>query len=459
MKNTKNVSDAVSGSTEPERKFGFLTATGMVVGIVIGSGIFFKTDDILKATGGDVWLGILAWVAGAVGIIFGGLTIAQLAARSDKVGGIIAYSEQGYGTMAGYLVGWYQIVIYNPALVAIVTWVAGLYTSILFGIEPMGLFHWSMTLVYLVGLYTMNILKTRWAGKFQWIATVVKLIPLFLIAVLGMIFGKPMEVLAQSVNWAGMAAGTSALVAVAFAYDGWIVSTSISHEVKNARKTMPLALTVGPLVVMVVYVSYFLAMNATLGSAEIMKQGDGAVGSVATMFFGPFGAKLVMIAVVISVLGTSNGLTLASIRMPYALGVRGQLPFSRQLSRLDGKADTPFVSGLLAFALSLVWLLVHYLSTSVKELGALDISSIPIILNYLVYVALYIYVMRLAAKGEIKGIFKGWVFPLLAIAGAGVVIYGGFKDPLQAVYLSVSIGLALAGLLIYRGWKQNRPSN
>jgi basic amino acid/polyamine antiporter, APA family len=119
--------------SQQQRKFGLLTTVAMIAGIVIGSGIFFKTDDILRAVEGNVLLSSLGWVLGAVGIIFGGLTIAQYAKKEDTVGGIITYSEMAWGKTLGYLAGWFQIMFYYPALVAIIAWVAASYILVLFG--------------------------------------------------------------------------------------------------------------------------------------------------------------------------------------------------------------------------------------------------------------------------------------------------------------------------------------
>ena len=91
-----------------QRKFGLITTIAMIVGIVIGSGIFFKTDNILAAVNGSVFLGVLAWALGGFGIIFGGLSIAVLARRDEHVGGLITYCEMTWGKQLGYLAGWFQ---------------------------------------------------------------------------------------------------------------------------------------------------------------------------------------------------------------------------------------------------------------------------------------------------------------------------------------------------------------
>ncbi len=100
-------------------KFGLPTAVTMIVGIVIGSGIFFKADSLYVITNGNILLGCIYWLLGALGIIFGGLTIAEWAKRLDTVGGLISYSEMAFGKVFGFLAGWFQTIIYLPALCAI----------------------------------------------------------------------------------------------------------------------------------------------------------------------------------------------------------------------------------------------------------------------------------------------------------------------------------------------------
>ena len=114
-------------SSEKENaKFSLGGATLYGINAVIGSGIFFKTDNILAAVNGSVFLGVLAWALGGFGIVFGGLTIAVLAKRDENVGGLITYSELAWGKTWGYLAGWFQIFFYYPSLVAVVTWVAAM---------------------------------------------------------------------------------------------------------------------------------------------------------------------------------------------------------------------------------------------------------------------------------------------------------------------------------------------
>ena len=143
---------------EKKRKFGLLMSIAMIVGVVIGSGIFFKADDILVQTHGNVKMGCLVLFLGAVGIIFGGITISEWAKLTDDAGGLIAYAEKAFGKVFAFLLGWFQTTVYFPALVAIVSFVASNYTVALFPKLAFGHFGvWVISLVYLIVIYLMNV--------------------------------------------------------------------------------------------------------------------------------------------------------------------------------------------------------------------------------------------------------------------------------------------------------------
>ena len=116
-----------------KNEYGLFTTVGMIVGVVIGSGIFFKSDNILVATNGSIALGVLVFCIAAIGIVFGSLTISELAARSSKAGGIITYAEESYNKSIACALGWFHTFLYYPTLVAVVSWVAGIYICMLFG--------------------------------------------------------------------------------------------------------------------------------------------------------------------------------------------------------------------------------------------------------------------------------------------------------------------------------------
>lgn len=318
---------------EKTRRFGLLMSIAMIVGIVIGSGIFFKADDILIQTNGNVLMGCLVLLLGAIGIIFGGITISEWAKLTDDAGGLIVYAEKAFGRVFAFLLGWFQSTVYFPALVAIVAFVASNYTVALFPqLNFSGSGVWLVSLIYLLLIYIMNIMSSKLSEFFQTSSMFIKLIPLFLIAIFGLIFGDPSGLSSHAITLPVMMSSTGAIVAVAFSYDGWAIAPAIGHEIKNSKRNLPIALIISPLIILIVYVSYFVGISLLIGPKEIMQMGDLAFSAAAEKLFGPVGQKLMLITVIISVLGTLNGLVVANIRAPYFLALRKELPYSKKIS-------------------------------------------------------------------------------------------------------------------------------
>ena len=440
-----------------KRRYGLFTAITMITGIVIGSGIFFKADNVLSYTNGNVMLGIVIFVVAAIAIVFGCLAISQLAVLTDKPGGLISYTEEFVGIGPSCAFGWFQTFLYLPTLAAIVAWVSGIYICQLFGIE------FSMEVTVLIGtgclivLFIMNALSAKLGGYFQNASMIIKMIPLVIIAVAGLIFGNPSEVTSDSIETFKTATTSFGWVAafapIAFSFDGWIVSTSICHEIKNSKRNLPLALTISPLVILVLYLAYFVGISAYVGPETILSQGDESTFIAATNLFGDLGAKIILIFVIISVLGTVNGLVLGFIRMPYSMALRNMIPGSNWLKKEDESTQMPINSAIFAFILSILWMGIHYITQKQSMRG--DVSEIAIGVSYLNYIVLYVTVMRLAKKGTIKGVWKGYVIPILAIVGSLVILSGSVTHPLFVYYFIICLAIILSGLLYYRKNRSN----
>ena len=173
-----------------KKKYGLLMAICMVVGIVIGSGVFFKGQDILRHTGGNMYYGILSWIIGGIVMIVCAATFAKFASKYEKVNGIVDYAESIVGEKYGYLVGWFTSIIYFPAMTSVLAWVSARYTLALFGnSEVNGGLCMILSGVYLVAAYALNSLSPKKAGKFHVSSTIIKLIPLGVMILIGSIYG------------------------------------------------------------------------------------------------------------------------------------------------------------------------------------------------------------------------------------------------------------------------------
>lgn len=428
-----------------QRKYSLMTAIAMIVGIVIGSGIFFKVDDILINSGGNVLLGGLAFVLGALAIVFGGLCLATYAKMDDKAGGVITYIESIYGKRLAFITGWFQALCYFPALGAVVTWVAALYTTTLF--SQFNLNVWFVTLFYIGVLFLLNIYAPKVAGYFQTSTTFIKLIPLLILAVLGLMFGQ-VDLDPSALTATAVFGASSAIVSVAFAYDGWSIAPSIAHEIKDSKRNLPIALIISPILIMIVYLFYYFGVIGIVGAENVMSLGDNYIYEAFNLIFGPAGAKCLLVFVIISVLGTSNGIILAGSRVPYALAIRKELPFSKQLTK-QNKHLMPYISSLVFLVITLFWLFIHYLSSGLN-LFVIDVTELPIVIIYMFYTLLFIGVIVNYTKKKITNHFEGIIAPVLAIIGAGIVLYGGFTSPSAPLYLMISLIIIVSGLVLFQ---------
>lgn len=438
-----------------KKKYGLLTAIAMVVGVVIGSGVFFKADDVLSISEGNLIVGLLAWVVGAFAMIFGALVFAEFASRIEKANGIVDYFEVAYGDRAGYLVGWFKGILYFSPLSAILAWVASLYTMILIGAEdPVnGTMTWVLAIVYMVLTYIMNYYGPVLAGKFQVTTMFIKLIPLFLIAIIGSISGLVNGVTVENFSHAASTLGNqgstfaAAVVATAFAYEGWIIAITLNSEIKDSKKNLPKALIVGTFIVFVVYVTYFLGVSSVLAPELIIEKGDEAVSIVASTLFGNFAGTLLTAFVVISCLGTLNGLVMSCIRIPYSLAIRNQGPFVKTLSKVSHNREMPRNATIYAMCITSLYLFIWFGSFNDLFGRFIAVDEIPIVMIYGLYVLLYVWYMKNFTD---LGFFKRFVVPICAIIGASIILYGGITNPSIFMYMIISLVVILFGNLFYR---------
>lgn len=433
------------------KKYGLPTAITMIIGICIGSGIFFKSDNILVATNGSISLGVMLFALAAVSIIFGSLSISELASRTDQVGGLVTYAETFLGKSVGCAFGWFQTFVYFPTVTAVVSWVVGVYASILFRLGDSLLLQMAIGYAFLIVCYAYNLLVPRFGAAVQNATTLIKLIPLFLLGICGMIFGDPIGGLSAMNHSTLQGVGfLTALGPIAYSFDGWVVSTAISHELRDAKRNMPRALLIGPLVVLGIYILYFVGISSYVGPEQVIALGDAHVSVAAENLLGTWFSKAVVVFVIISVIGTVNGLVTGYIRMPYSLAIRpGMLPASNLFKRLD-KQDMPGWSAALSFAVITFWMIVHYLCTQFDLLPNSDISEGAIVISYLFYVLLYYRVYKMYRSGEIKSIFRGVVCPIMATLGSFIILSGGIQNSVFWGYLAFCIALCFAAAFYYR---------
>ena len=430
---------------ELKKEIGLVPALAIVIGMVIGGGVFFKPTAVFGATGAP-GLGMFAWILGGIISVAGGLTAAEVSAAIPKSGGMVAYLEETYGDVWGYLLGWAQTVIYFPANIAALGMIFGTQAATLLGVSDSMIK--PIAIITIIFLLCMNSLGSKTGGAIQTVSTAGKLIPLFAIIIVGLIKGDGGVVRLFPMTMASHPIGTSlgsALVATMFAYDGWINVGAIAGEMKNPAKDLPKAIIGGLSLVMAIYllinVAYLFVLPASALAATKTPAAD-----VATIIFGASGGKIITIGILVSIFGAINGYILTGMRIPYAMATENKLPGSGWLGKLHPTFKTPVNSGILMAVISI--LLVFS--------GKFDqLTDLLIFVIWLFYVMTFyaVFVLR-KNKPNLHRPYKVPLYPVVPaiaiIGGLYIILNTLFTQPMNA---GLGLVLTLIGYPVYMSRK------
>ncbi|KDR93953.1 serine/threonine exchange transporter, LAT family (TC 2.A.3.8.12) [Peptoclostridium litorale DSM 5388] len=440
---------------ELKKDLGFATALSIVVGMVIGSGVFFKPTAVFGASG-SAGIGILAWVIGGIITIAGGLTVAEISAAMPETGGIVVYIKKTYGELWAFLLGWAQTTVYMPAVIAALGIIFATQAVSLMGLQSF------MTTPIAIGaivfLLVMNSVSSKAGGALQSIFTVAKLLPLIAITVLGFVRGDVQS--ADVLNFAPengslVSSIGSALIAVIFAFEGWINVGAIAGEMKNPGKDLPRAIAMGLSVVMAVYVFINIAYLCVL-PADVLASTATPAADVANVIFGSLGGKVISTGILISIFGALNGFILTGMRIPYVMAKEGKLPYSNWIGKLHEKYDTPVNSGIIIVVLAIAFTFT----------GKFDqLTDLLTFTIWIFYVMTFAAVMILRKKmPDMHRPYRVPLYPVLPL----VAIIGGLYiivNTLLTQPMNASLGLLITalGLPVYmytsKKPKEGKPSD
>jgi APA family basic amino acid/polyamine antiporter len=350
-----------------------------------------------------------------------------MATRYQKVSGVVDYAEATCGSKYGYAMAWFLVNIYYPGMTSVLAWVSARFFGVIFGWDMTSPEVMTLASLFLIGTYAMNSFSPKLAGKFQISATAIKLIPIVLMTVVGIIVGSakgtlPDNFAADVLPENGALAGLfAAIVATVFAYEGWIVATSINAELKNPKKNLPLALIFGAIIVVAAYVLYFIGVAGGASTAVLQKEG---ATTAFTNIFGNVGGKILSVCIVVSCMGTLNGLLMGDTRGMYAIAVRNEGPNPKLFSQVDPVTNMVTNSAVWGLLVSGVWL-VYFYGANLTENGwfgvfNFDSSELPIVTIYAMYIPMFIMWMK---KEKDLGVFKRFVLPSISILACLFVVF------------------------------------
>ena len=422
-----------------EKRYTLPVAIALVVGTVIGSGVFFKAEAVLTKTGGNLSVGILAFIIMGVVMIISACTFGVVAQSHEGVEGLVGYASASCGKWYSYYVGWFMAVIYYPSLVSVLSWLPARYFGVLMGWDDAVVGGRTMMLagVFMVVTYTISALAPKLAGKFQICTAIIKLIPLLLMAVVGTIVGLTSGM--TEFNFSNVVTEMpfteglfGAIVSLAFAFEGWICATSIGTELKDSKKNMPRALLIGTVIVAIVYVIYYVGLAGAVESEVMMAGGEAGAKIAFQNIFGQVGGAAIFVFVVISCWGTCNGLTMAVTRGMFDLAVESGSPKLAMFKNVDANTD---------------------MANTMEGFGPFkfDSSELPIITLYAIYIPIYIALLK---RRDLSG-FRGKVMPVLAILCSLFMVFAAIYSHKWNVlyYLIVFFVIEVIGAFFKSGRK------
>ena len=421
--------------THPElsRELGVSLASAVVVGTIIGSGIFLVPAEMMQAVG-SAKLVYLAWLVGGLLSFFGALTYAELGAMKPQAGGEYVYVRDAYGPLAGFLYAWTWFVIAKPASIATVATglvrILGTFSIFSFFSDNAVSVPFSVTWGQLVAISAavlisvLNYLGIKKAGEFQLIFTILKIA-----IILGIVI---VCFTAQNAgSWSnfattftgakgGIAGFMAALVAALWAYDGWNDLNMVAGEVKNPGRNIPIALIAGVATVGLLYVLVNAAVQYVLPASAIAASPRPASDAVAVVL-GPLGASIVSAGMAISMLVTLNGTIMSGARVPYAVARDGY--FFRALADVHPRFHTPSMAILVQAVLSIALLL---LGGNFRQLFSLAIFA-----EWLFYMiagsTIFVFRRRDPDAPRPYRMFGYPALPVLFIAAAAVLLFYTFR--------------------------------
>lgn len=404
----------------------------LIVGVVVGIGIF-KTPSMIAANTGGESLFFLAWLAGGVISFIGALCYAELATTYPHTGGDYYYLTRAFGRETGFLFVWSRMMVIQPGSIAIPAFVLGDYLSRILPLGPFG--HSVYAALSIVVLTVMNLMGTQRGKSTQVVLTVVKVVGLGLIVVAGMI-SFPSAVPKVSPDPPMTSSFGLAMVFVLLTFGGWNEAAYVSAELRDARRNMVRALLWGIGLITAIYLLINLAYVKGLG-LKGMGQSDAVAADLVGRLFGQGGVQFISLLIIVSALGAINACIFTGGRTNYTLGKDFSLFAS--LGKWHGPSNTPRNALLFQGAVSLILVLFGTLAR--KGFVTMVEYTAPVFWCFFLLAGLSLFVLRMR-EPEVSRPFRVPLYPFTPLLFCLTCIY-----MLQSSVAYTGIG-ALVGVAV-----------
>ena len=437
------VTDVHAADDGLRAELSLLDATMINVGTMIGSAIFIVPAAIAANFSG-VFPTVMVWVCGALVSLCGALCVAELGAMMPRAGGQYVYLSRAYGRVWGFLYGWSGSVIINPLSIAAIAVGFATYLGYFIPIGPTGIKVAACASIAVLTL--LNCFGLKLGAITQNVLTIAKVIAM--VAIIGLCLAMPggsarhLTPFWPTESWSALVTPFGvAMVAVLWAYEGWVEVTYVGSEIRNPQRDMPLSIILSTVVVGALYVAVAVAMTYVLGQRAVAASPRVATDAM-TVVLGTAGATVIAATVLVSTLGSNNGIVLTAARIPYAMARQGE--FFRWAGIVSPRRQVP-TAALLAQG---AWSILLALSGRYDQL-----------FTCIVFVSFLFYAMSCGAvlilrrrEPSVTRPYRTWgypVTPLVFIAFALFLVANTVREtPRESAVGVLLLGI---GLLCYRG--------
>jgi basic amino acid/polyamine antiporter, APA family len=436
--------------TELARVLTLKDLTLLVVGSVIGSGIFLVPGGVLTGVGGSVAVAMLVWLVGGLLSLLGALTYGELSATRPQAGGLYAYIRDAFGPLPAFLFGWAMFFAISSGAVA--TLAVAFATTLAQVISMPAASEKVIAVAVILLLMMINVIGTRTSADVQNWTTAIKVVGILLMSAALLLFGRQYASTGASL-WPAQVNGSLAsgfglaMISVLWAYEGWQYCTFSAGEIINPQRNFPRALFVGTAALIVIYLLANVAYLAALGPAGVAQSQSVAATSLAEVI-NPRIAQLIAIVICISVFSAANSNVLTAPRVYYAMALDGL--FFKRLGDVHPRFGTP-ATAIIAGSL---WAAVLAVAGTFSELLTFVVFS-GWIFYALAAASLFVYRKRQPAAERSYSV-PGYPFtPLLFIIAAAVLVTNTFVTQMQSDPRRTlsALGIILLGLPAYFIWR------
>ncbi len=420
----------------------------LIVGTVIGSGIFIVPGAVLRQVKGSVALAMLVWLVGGILSLLGALTYGELGARNPKAGGLYVFIRDCFGELPAFVYGWTLFFVISSGSIATLAVAFSAYLGEIIPLTPAIATLCSIAMIAIVTI--VNVLGTRQSSDLQNWTTAIKVIAILGMSLALLLLGRGFEgsgpaLWSSDAGAASLASGFGlAMIGVLWAYEGWQYSTFSAGETVDARRNFPRALMIGSVALIGIYLLANLAYLAALGPVKAAET-DSIAAAAVTAVVGPTASKLVALAILISIFGATNGIVLTSPRVYYAMARDGL--FFNRLAEVHPRFKTPAFAVVTGSA----WAAVLAATGTFEQL-----LTYVVFTGWLFYAlgaaSIFFYRRRSVADDSVPYQVPGYPWtPLLFVVAAGSLVVNTILT--QPDRAAIGLGIVLLGAPVYFIWR------